>query len=47
VIKKVIEEITDKMGKLALSSSIIGEAGSPMICLEDGFLPKVDSNPCA
>jgi hypothetical protein len=36
---KVIEEITNKMKKIAMSPSRLGEDGIPMTCLEDGSLP--------
>jgi hypothetical protein len=40
---KVIEEITVRMRKIAMSLSKLREDEIPMNCLEDGYLPWVDS----
>jgi hypothetical protein len=42
---KVIEEITNKMKKIAMSLSRLGEDGILMTFLKDGSLPWVDSKP--
>jgi hypothetical protein len=39
------EKVTNKIKKIAMSPSRLGEDGIPMTCLEDGFLPWADLKP--